>query len=174
MNIWSSRSSGKICAKSSTGCCRRMAQRAGRRSTCRNFVPPSTRLKFWGVRGSIPVPGASTVRYGGNTSCIELRAEGEIIILDAGSGMRLLGNALEEEFGSEADQAHAAHHAHSLGPHPGASFFPARLQGEEQPPRSRLRRRAQRSRRDSRRARWRLRFSRSACATCRARSRSRS
>lgn len=63
------------------------------------FVLPSTRLKFWGVRGSIPVPGASTVRYGGNTSCIELRAEGEIIILDAGSGLRLLGNSLEEEFG---------------------------------------------------------------------------
>ena len=63
------------------------------------FVPPATRLKFWGVRGSIPVPGASTVRYGGNTSCLELRAEGEIIILDAGSGLRLLGNALEEEFG---------------------------------------------------------------------------
>lgn len=64
------------------------------------FVPPATRLKFWGVRGSIPVPGASTVRYGGNTSCIELRADGEIIILDAGSGLRLLGNALEEEYGS--------------------------------------------------------------------------
>ncbi len=65
------------------------------------FVLPSTRLKFWGVRGSIPVPGASTVRYGGNTSCIELRAEGEIIILDAGSGLRLLGNSLEEEFRSK-------------------------------------------------------------------------
>ncbi len=63
------------------------------------FVPPSTRLRFWGVRGSIPVPGSSTVRYGGNTSCIEFRAEGEIIILDAGSGLRLLGNSLEQEFG---------------------------------------------------------------------------
>lgn len=62
------------------------------------FTPPSTRLKFWGVRGSIPVPGSSTVRYGGNTSCIEVRADGEIIILDAGSGMRALGIALEEEF----------------------------------------------------------------------------
>lgn len=65
------------------------------------FVPPSTRLRFWGVRGSIPVPGPSTVRYGGNTSCIEFRAEGEIIILDAGSGLRLLGNSLEEEFGAK-------------------------------------------------------------------------
>ena len=63
------------------------------------FTPPSTRLRFWGVRGSIPVPGSSTVGYGGNTSCIEVRADGEIIILDAGSGMRELGIALENEFG---------------------------------------------------------------------------
>ena len=62
------------------------------------FTLPSTRLKFWGVRGSIPVPGSSTVGYGGNTSCIEVRADGEIIVLDAGSGMRALGIALEEEF----------------------------------------------------------------------------
>src|SRR4029079_17512628 len=62
------------------------------------FNPPSTRVKFWGVRGSIPVPGSSTVGYGGNTSCIEVRADGEIIILDAGSGMRSLGIALEDEF----------------------------------------------------------------------------
>ena len=64
-----------------------------------DFTPPSTRLRFWGVRGSIPVPGSSTVGYGGNTSCIEVRADGEIIVLDAGSGMRELGIALEEEFG---------------------------------------------------------------------------
>ena len=65
-----------------------------------DFTPPSTRLRFWGVRGSIPVPGSSTVGYGGNTSCIEVRADGEIIVLDAGSGMRGLGIALEEEFGA--------------------------------------------------------------------------
>ncbi len=67
--------------------------------------PPSVRpsdrppfLRFWGVRGSIPVPGPSTVRYGGNTSCVEIRADGEIIILDAGSGIRNLGMALAKEF----------------------------------------------------------------------------
>lgn len=60
----------------------------------------STRLKLWGVRGSIPVPGPATVRYGGNTTCAELRADGELIVLDAGSGIRELGLALEEEFGS--------------------------------------------------------------------------
>ena len=65
------------------------------------FHTPSTRVKLWGVRGSIPVPGPSTVRYGGNTSCIEIRADGEIVVLDAGSGIRLLGMELEKEFGAQ-------------------------------------------------------------------------
>ncbi|HLW36775.1 MAG TPA: MBL fold metallo-hydrolase, partial [Chthoniobacterales bacterium] len=59
------------------------------------------RLKLWGVRGSIPVPGPGTVRYGGNTACVEVRADGELIVLDAGSGIRELGIALEKEFGSK-------------------------------------------------------------------------
>jgi phosphoribosyl 1,2-cyclic phosphodiesterase len=65
----------------------------------------STRLKFWGVRGSIPVPGPTTIRYGGNTSCVEVRAEGQIIVLDAGTGIRQLGLALEEEFKSDPIEA---------------------------------------------------------------------
>ena len=59
------------------------------------------RVKLWGVRGSIPVPGPGTVRYGGNTACVEVRADGELIVLDAGSGIRELGIALEKEFGSK-------------------------------------------------------------------------
>jgi phosphoribosyl 1,2-cyclic phosphodiesterase/ActR/RegA family two-component response regulator len=55
-------------------------------------------VRFWGVRGSIPTPGPSTVLYGGNTSCVELRADGEIVILDAGTGIRGLGLALAREF----------------------------------------------------------------------------
>jgi len=51
-------------------------------------------LKFWGVRGSIPTPGPSTTRYGGNTSCLEIRNEDQLMILDAGSGLRNLGNTL--------------------------------------------------------------------------------
>src|SRR5881394_929541 len=62
-------------------------------------APP--RLKLWGVRGSLPVPGPATVRYGGNTSCVEVRADGEIIVLDAGTGIRGLGLALEKELGPE-------------------------------------------------------------------------
>src|SRR6059036_4209356 len=60
-------------------------------------VPP--RIKLWGVRGSLPVPGPATVRYGGNTSCVEVRADGEIIVLDAGTGIRALGLALENGLG---------------------------------------------------------------------------
>ena len=50
------------------------------------------------MRGSIATPGASTVRYGGNTSCIEIRSGDEIIILDAGTGLRGLGQSLLAEF----------------------------------------------------------------------------
>lgn len=57
-----------------------------------------TRVRFWGVRGSIPCPGPSTVRYGGNTSCVELRACDQIIVMDAGTGIRQLGQSLEKEF----------------------------------------------------------------------------
>jgi phosphoribosyl 1,2-cyclic phosphodiesterase len=57
------------------------------------------RLRFWGVRGSIPTPGPTTLEYGGNTSCLEVRAGNQIIILDAGSGLRLLGRELLAEFG---------------------------------------------------------------------------
>jgi phosphoribosyl 1,2-cyclic phosphodiesterase/CheY-like chemotaxis protein len=58
----------------------------------------TTTVKFWGVRGSIPTPGQTTVFFGGNTSCVEVRADGELIILDAGSGIRPLGEALAAEF----------------------------------------------------------------------------
>ncbi len=60
--------------------------------------PGGAWLKFWGVRGSIPTPGTETAHYGGNTSCVEVRAGGEIIILDSGSGIRPLGRALAAEF----------------------------------------------------------------------------
>jgi phosphoribosyl 1,2-cyclic phosphodiesterase len=59
------------------------------------------KVRFWGVRGSIPVPGRSTARYGGNTSCVEVRPRNASpIIIDAGTGLRRLGKSLmEEEFG---------------------------------------------------------------------------
>lgn len=54
-------------------------------------------VQFWGVRGSYPVPGRSTTRYGGNTSCVEVRAGRHIIIFDAGTGIIELGSKLVEE-----------------------------------------------------------------------------
>jgi len=52
-------------------------------------------IRFWGVRGSVPSPGPATARYGGNTSCVELRtADGRRLVLDAGTGLRALGDAL--------------------------------------------------------------------------------
>src|ERR1017187_9819156 len=61
-------------------------------------APVPTRVKFWGVRGSIPTPGPTTVKYGGNTSCVEVRIGGEIILLDAGTGLRALARSLLSEF----------------------------------------------------------------------------
>ena len=55
------------------------------------------KVRFWGVRGSIPSPGAGTIRYGGDTTCIELRVGNEIIVFDAGSGIRPLGLKLMGE-----------------------------------------------------------------------------
>jgi phosphoribosyl 1,2-cyclic phosphodiesterase len=55
------------------------------------------KVRFWGVRGSIPVPGRATNRYGGNTSCVEVRPHGASpIIIDAGTGIRKLGKSLLE------------------------------------------------------------------------------
>ncbi|MEO6772772.1 MAG: MBL fold metallo-hydrolase, partial [Kofleriaceae bacterium] len=53
------------------------------------------KVKFWGVRGSIPAPGPETNRYGGNTSCVSVEtAAGGLIIIDMGTGLMHLGNAL--------------------------------------------------------------------------------
>jgi phosphoribosyl 1,2-cyclic phosphodiesterase len=54
-------------------------------------------ITFWGVRGSIPTPGPTTVRIGGNTSCVEVRAGKSILIFDGGTGLRLLGRKLAKE-----------------------------------------------------------------------------
>jgi len=65
------------------------------------------RVRFWGVRGSLPVPGAKTERYGGNTSCVEVRsAAGTRVVVDAGTGIRKLG----KELASEGEAGHARVH----------------------------------------------------------------
>ena len=59
-------------------------------------------VRFWGVRGTIPTPGSKTIRFGGNTPCIEVRCGDRLIILDAGSGLRELGNSLIDEMPIDA------------------------------------------------------------------------
>lgn len=56
------------------------------------------KIRFWGTRGSIPTPGPETAKYGGNTTCVEVRLDdGTLIIFDAGTGIRKLGLALLRE-----------------------------------------------------------------------------
>jgi len=55
-------------------------------------------VRIWGARGTLASPGAGTKRYGGNTSCVEARAaDGSVLVLDAGTGMRRLGVALRDQ-----------------------------------------------------------------------------
>ena len=51
-------------------------------------------VRFWGVRGTVPCPGAETLRYGGNTACLEVMCGNRRLILDAGTGLRALGASL--------------------------------------------------------------------------------
>ena len=59
-------------------------------------------VQFWGVRGQISAPGKETMRYGGNTSCVEMRVGKKRLIFDGGSGLRLLGNSLLKQMPVEA------------------------------------------------------------------------
>ncbi|HLV21508.1 MAG TPA: MBL fold metallo-hydrolase [Polyangiaceae bacterium] len=70
------------------------------------------RVAFHGVRGSVPAPGPSTARYGGNTSCVEVRlSDDSLLVLDAGTGLRELGNKLISN-GSTPDVHLLLSHAH--------------------------------------------------------------
>jgi len=60
----------------------------------------SIRVRFWGVRGSVPCPGPKTVKYGGNTACLELRfgEEDRLVVIDAGTGIReLAGHIMQND-----------------------------------------------------------------------------
>lgn len=59
-------------------------------------------VRFWGVRGTVPCPGPGTVRYGGNTSCVEVMCGKERLIFDAGTGLRTLGTSLVGQTGLRA------------------------------------------------------------------------
>ncbi len=71
------------------------------------------RARFWGVRGSYPTPGPHTVRYGGNTTCVELEVGAQTLILDAGSGIIRLGDdLLRRAAGGELDVMLFITHGH--------------------------------------------------------------
>ena len=74
--------------------------------------PPGLSLRFWGVRGGLPAPGPDTLRYGGNTACVEVRCDGKLVILDAGSGLRCLGNALMRNEGDAIEAEVLCSHTH--------------------------------------------------------------
>jgi phosphoribosyl 1,2-cyclic phosphodiesterase len=59
-------------------------------------------VKFWGVRGNIPTPGTETIRYGGNTVCVELQVAGQRLIFDGGTGLWVLGKQLLQEMPVQA------------------------------------------------------------------------
>jgi phosphoribosyl 1,2-cyclic phosphodiesterase len=67
---------------------------------------PALQLTFWGVRGSTPTPLPGHLGFGGNTTCLEVRSEEGVIIIDAGSGARELGSRLQAEFGYPAIELH--------------------------------------------------------------------
>ncbi len=66
-------------------------------------------IKFWGVRGSYPVPGAGTTKYGGNTACIEIRNDKHLVILDAGTGVIPLGDHLLKSFNGKLARGEKLH-----------------------------------------------------------------
>ena len=87
------------------------------------------RIEFWGTRGLIPVPGAETVKYGGNTACVEVRCGREIIILDAGTGIRELGTKFLRESSTRASILFSHMHWDHIQ---GMPFFrPAYVPGNE-------------------------------------------
>ncbi|MBT9316323.1 MBL fold metallo-hydrolase [Leptothoe spongobia] len=71
------------------------AYRSGKESTLQ--YQPHISIKFWGVRGSVPTPGAATAFYGGNTCCIEVLADQQRFIFDGGTGLRVLGESLHQQ-----------------------------------------------------------------------------
>jgi phosphoribosyl 1,2-cyclic phosphodiesterase len=64
------------------------------------------RVKFWGTRGSIATPGPETIRYGGNTACVEVRCGEDILIFDCGTGIRELGISLAKEYAERNLEVH--------------------------------------------------------------------
>lgn len=94
-----------------------------------SIVPHRFHIKFWGVRGSIPCPGADTVRYGGNTSCVEMQVGSERLIFDGGTGLRILGESLLAEMPVQAHLFFTHSHWDHIQGFP--FFIPAFVKGNQ-------------------------------------------
>jgi len=79
-------------------------------------------VRFWGVRGSIACPGTAWARYGGNTSCLEVRCGGRLLIFDGGTGLRPLGEHLRAQAPVDADLFFTHSHLDHMA---GLPFFSA-------------------------------------------------
>lgn len=90
-------------------------------------------IKFWGVRGSIPVPGEDTFRFGGNTTCVEIRSSADdLIILDAGTGIRELGLDLMKRGFCKGNKTASIFFTHTHWDHiQGFPFFPPVYVGQK-------------------------------------------
>ncbi len=88
---------------------------------------PQFLVRFWGVRGSIACPGSHTVRYGGNTSCVEMRVGGQRLIFDGGTGLRELGVSLLGDMPLEANMFFTHSHWDHIQGFP--FFVPAFVKG---------------------------------------------
>ena len=84
---------------------------------------PEFTVRYWGVRGSVPTPGPSTMRYGGNTTCIEVRCDGHVFVIDSGTGARELGNLMMREAAGEPIEATMLYSHHHLDHVQGFPFF---------------------------------------------------
>lgn len=87
------------------------------------------KVRFWGVRGSIACPGPKTVRYGGNTSCIEMCVAGQRIIFDGGTGLRGLGQSLLKDMPLKASMFFTHSHWDHIQGFP--FFVPAFVPGNQ-------------------------------------------
>lgn len=86
-------------------------------------------VRFWGVRGSVPTPGPETIRYGGNTACVEVMCGGHRIVIDGGTGLRVLGRAMADEGSVRADILLSHTHLDHIEGFP--FFLPAFIPGNQ-------------------------------------------
>ncbi|MBV6517279.1 MAG: Ribonuclease BN [Planctomycetes bacterium] len=106
-----------------------------RRALCDNPIERaglSMKVKFWGVRGSLPTPGPKTARYGGNTTCLQvLRDSGPLIVLDAGTGVRELSDHLMKSVKPPYDIRMLVTHTHWDHIHGFPFFVPIYVPGSQ-------------------------------------------